>query len=180
MIPLRESQWWIAEPAGGGRPRWLCAACGKQYIHTIKASKDLVHGQDLLFNYVVFLKYQLHNGVRTLCAMAQATHEMLQNQINTHKLVLANSKRPLHKGAQMSIMDLMTVRNYMFVAAMAEFPKTNRRIAHPYHVGVGECLRITCDGITSLSQDKLGAEMNFMDMNQAFRNGMFWGQTEDL
>ena len=34
-------------------------------------------------------------------------------------------------------------------------------------------MNITCDGITSLSQDNLGAEMNFLDMNQAYRNGMF-------
>ncbi len=99
-------------------------------------------------------------------------------------MVLANSKRPLHKGAQMSIMDLMTVSNDMFVAAMAEFPQINKRIVHPYHVGMGACVEIKCDGITSLSHDKLGAEMNFLDMNQAYRNGMFgdnpkiWGDME--
>ena len=105
---------------------WLCAACGGQYIHTIKEKKDLVHGQDLLFNYIVFLQFELHSGVRALCAMTKALDEILQNQITTLKLVLANSKRPLHKGAQMRIMDLMTASNDMLVAAMAEFQKSAR------------------------------------------------------
>jgi hypothetical protein len=123
MIPMRESQWWIGQPEGGGKPLWFCAACGKQYIHGIKESRDLVHGQDLLFNYIVFLQFELQGGVRTLCAMAKAPDDLLQNQINTLKLVLANSKRPLNLGAQLGIMDLMTLSNDMFVKAMKDFPK---------------------------------------------------------
>ena len=72
MIPMRESQWVIGKPASGGKPMWLCAACGKQYTHGIKASKDLVNGQDLGFNYTVLMQFEVKGGVRTLCAMAAA------------------------------------------------------------------------------------------------------------
>ena len=54
IILLREAQWVIGKPASGGEPMWFCAACGKQYTHGIKASKDLVSGQDLACNYIVF------------------------------------------------------------------------------------------------------------------------------
>ncbi len=78
--PLSKPRAAIAEPVGGGRPFWLCAACGRRYIHTINPSKDLVHGQDLAFNYIVFLQFKLGDGVRTLCAMAQAPSELLQTR----------------------------------------------------------------------------------------------------
>jgi hypothetical protein len=68
---------------------------------------------------------------------------------------------------------MMTHSNDMFVAAMSTFPKTSKKIVHLYHVGLGECLAIKCDGITSLCEGDLSAEMNFLDMNQAYRDGMF-------
>ena len=115
MIPMRESQWMIGKADGGARRNmWFCAACGKQYTHGIRASKDHVNGQDLVFNYIVFLQLEVKGGVRTLCAMAVAPDEMLHNQINTLKLALANSRRPLHLGAQLGIMDLMTMSEDMF------------------------------------------------------------------
>ncbi len=49
---------------------------------------------------------------------------------------------------------------------------------------MGACLEIKCDGITSLSQDKLGGEMSSLDMSHAYRNNVFgdnpkiWGDTE--
>jgi hypothetical protein len=58
----------------------------------------LVHGQDLVFNYVVFLQFKLHDGVHTLCAMAQAPSELLQNQIITLKLVLTGNDCEIHNG----------------------------------------------------------------------------------
>ncbi len=67
---------------------------------------------------------------------------------------------------------------------MDSFPKASRKVVQPTHVGHGECLDIKCDGITSLNQSELGSEMNFLDMNQAYRNGMFgteakiWGDDE--
>jgi hypothetical protein len=133
----------------------------------------LTHGQDLVFNYIVFLQFRLHDGVHTLCAMAQAPCELLQNQIITLKLVLAGSPREMHKGAVAGILDMMTCSSDMFVAAMETFPKTSRNIVQPYHIGHGECLEIKCDGISSLCESDIGAEMNFLDMNQAHRNGMF-------
>ncbi len=73
----------------------------------------------------------------------------------------------------MSLVDMMINSNDMFVSTMDSFPKTNRNIVRPTHVGHGECLSIKCDGITSLSQSELGSEMNFLDINLAYRNGMF-------
>mgnify|MGYP002811287791 CR=1 FL=1 len=101
---------------------WFCAACGQQYTHGIKAGKDLANGQDLAFNYIIVMQFGVKGGVRTLCAMAEAPDEILQNQINTLKLALANSRRPLHLGAQLGIMDLMTMGNDMFEEAMKDFP----------------------------------------------------------
>ncbi len=152
MIPLRENQWWIAVVEGGTEQMWLCSACGGQYIHSMNPSRDLTHGQDLKLNYIIFIQFSLHDGLRTLCAMAQAPSELLQNQIITLKLVLANARRELHKGAVTSIVDMMIHSNDMFVAAMDTFPKASREIVHPKHFGHGECLNIMCDGITSLSQ----------------------------
>ncbi len=88
-------------------------------------------------------------GVRTLCAMAEAPGEILQNQINTLKLVLASSKRPINLGAQLGIMDLMTMSNDMFEEAMKDFPKVKKTIQPPTHVGLGTLIEITCDGTTS-------------------------------
>ena len=180
MIPMRENQWWIAEPKGGGTPMWFCPACGKQYKHGIDHAKDLTHGQDLVFNYIVFLQFRLHDGMHTLCAMAQAPCTWLQNQIITLKLMLASYPRAMNKGAVAGILDMMTCSSDMFVAAMESFPKTSRKIVHPYHVGLGEYMEIKCDGIASLSSSAVGSHMDFLDMNQAYRNGMFWRQPEDL
>ncbi len=99
MIPMRESQWMIGKPASGGKPMWLCAACGKQYTHGIKANKDLVNGQDPASNHIVFMQLEVKGGVRTLCAMAAAPYQLLQSQLHTLKLVLAHSKRRTQLGA---------------------------------------------------------------------------------
>jgi hypothetical protein len=76
-------------------------------------------------------------------------------------------------GAVVAIADMMVDSNDKFVAAMEAFPKTKRTIVHPSHIGHGDALTIVCDGVTSLHQSELGAEMNFLDINAAFRNGMF-------
>ncbi len=56
MIPMRESQWMLGKAtASAMNSMWLCAACGEQYTHGIKASKDLVNGQDLGFDCIGFL-----------------------------------------------------------------------------------------------------------------------------
>ena len=73
MMPMRESQWMIGKATATAKDSmWFRAACGEQYTHGIKASKDLVNGQGLVFNYIVFLQSKFKGGVRTLCAMAQA------------------------------------------------------------------------------------------------------------
>ena len=105
---------------------WFCAACGGQYIHTINPSKDLTFGQDLKFNYIIFIQFKLHDGLRTLCAMAQAPSELLQNQLITLRLVLMFADRELHKGAVTSIVDMMINSNDKFVAAMYALPKTKK------------------------------------------------------
>mgnify|MGYP002811070842 CR=1 FL=1 len=81
--------------------------------------------------------------------------------------------REIHRGAVTSIAGMMVDSNNKFVAAMEAFPKTKRTIVHPSHIGHGDALSIVCDGVTSLHQSELGAEMNFLDINAAFRNGMF-------
>ena len=170
---MRENQWWIASIVGGSKPMWLCSACGGECIRNINPSKDLTFGQDLKFNYIIFIQFKLHDGLRTLCAMAQAPSELLQNQLITLKLVLMFADRELHKGAVTSIVDMMVNSKNKFVAAMDVFPKTKRTIVHPSHIGHGDSLSIMCDGITSLHQSELGSEMNFLDINLAYRNGMF-------
>ena len=52
--------------------------------------------------------------------------EILQSRLNTLKLVLTNSKRPINLGAQLDIMDLMTMSNDMFEEAMKDFPKVKQ------------------------------------------------------
>ena len=87
-------------------------------------------------------------------------------------------------GAVAGVLDMMTCSSDMFVAAMDNLPKTSREIVHPYHVGLGDYLEITCDGITSLSSSALGSHMDFLDIQKAHRNGMFgteakiWGDDE--
>ena len=98
----------------------------------------MTFGQDLKFNYIIFIQFKLHDGLRTLCAMAQAPSELLPNQIITLKLVLMMAGRELHRGAVMSIADMMVNSNDMFVSSMDSFPKTKRKIVHPTHVGHGE------------------------------------------
>ena len=87
-------------------------------------------------------------------------------------------------GAQLGIMDLMTMSNDMFEEAMKDFPQVKKTIQHPNHVGLGTLIEITCDGITSLRPDQVGAEMNFLDINKAHRDGYFgdkakiWGDKD--
>ncbi len=59
-------------------------------------------------------------------------------------------------GAQLGIMDLVTMSNDMFEMAMLDFPKVNKTIQHPTHVGLGTSIEITGDGITSLRPDQVG------------------------
>ena len=82
-----------------------------------------MNGQDLAFNYIVFMQFEVKGGVRTLCAMAAAPDELLQSQLNTLKLVLSHSKRRIKLGAQLGIMDLVTTSNAMFEEAMNNFPQ---------------------------------------------------------
>ena len=67
-------------------------------MHTpaTKAGRDLVNWHDLAFNYSIFVVFEVKGGVRTLCAMAETPYDMLQSQINTLKLILATSRRPLN------------------------------------------------------------------------------------
>ena len=41
-------------------------------------------------NYVVFMQFELGKGVQTMCALAAAPSDYLQNIILTLKLVIAN------------------------------------------------------------------------------------------
>ena len=60
MTPMRESQWMIGKATTTAKnSMWFCAACGQQYTHGIQASKDLVNGQDLAFNYIVFMQFEV-------------------------------------------------------------------------------------------------------------------------
>ncbi len=139
-------------------------------------------GQDLAFNDIVFMQFEVKGGVQTLCAMAAAPDGVLQNSLNTLKMVLAHSKHKLRLGAQLGIMDLMTTSNDMFEEAMKNFPKVKKTVQAPNHIGLGNYINITSDVITSLKADQVGTEMNFLDINKAHRDGYFgmepgiWGR----
>ncbi len=185
MIPMRDTQWVTGTATATAKnSMWFCAGCGEQYPHAIRASKDLVSGQDLVFSYIVFLQFELKGGVRALCAMAEAPDDLLQSQITTLKMIMANSRRQLHVCAQLGIMDLMTMSNDMFEMAMKDFPKVKTTIMHPHHAGLGTSIVITRDGVTSLRPDQVGTDMNFMGMDKAHKDGYFgdspriWGDKE--
>ncbi len=70
-------------------------------------------GQDLAFNYLVSMQFELKGGTQTMCAMAAAPCDLRHNLLNTLKLILANSKHMIKPGAQIGIMDMMTTSNDM-------------------------------------------------------------------
>ncbi len=120
----------------------------KQYTHAVKSDKDLVNGQDLAFNYIVFMQLEVKGGVRTLCAMTAAPYELLQSQVSTLKLVLANSKRTINLRAQLGIMYLMTTSNDLFEEAMKHFPKAKNTIQPQHHVRLDTVLEHQSHGLT--------------------------------
>jgi hypothetical protein len=81
-----------------------------------------VNGHDSAFSCIVFMEFEVKGGARTLCAIAAAPYDTIPSQLNTLQLVLASSKRPLQLGAQLGIIDLMTMINDMFEEAMEDFP----------------------------------------------------------
>ncbi len=65
LIPLRETQWLIgASGDGGKREMWFCPACGNEYRQSVKPMAVNTIGQDLAFNYVVFMQLEV-NGRHT-------------------------------------------------------------------------------------------------------------------
>ena len=172
-IPLKETQWLIAAAMLGARlTMWFCLACGGQYTHALKdAGED--RGQDLRFNYVIFMQIELGDGIQTMCAFAAAPNDHTNNLLITLKLVLGHNKHKIHPGTKAGLIDLMTVSNNMFVEAMKEFPKISQPTAEPCHVGLGKELTIISDGITSLTANDVGKNQTFLDINDARKNGMF-------
>ena len=81
-------------------------------------------------------------------------------------------------------MDLLSTSNYMFEEAMKSFPKVKKTVHAPNHIGLGNYINITCDGLTSLRADQFGTEMNFLDINKAHLDGYFgeapriWGDRD--
>ena len=87
-IPLKETQWLIAAAMlGAGVTMWFCPACGGQYTHALKdAGED--RGQDLQFNYVIFMQIELGDGIQKMCAFAAAPNDHINNLLITRKLIL--------------------------------------------------------------------------------------------
>ena len=135
FIPMKETQWVIghSKEGTGKRAMWFCPACGREYKHRIHDRPEDDIGQDLNFNYVIFMQFEVKGGMHTFCAMAAAPGGYLNNLLGTLKLILANKKHSFNRGAQVAITDLMTVSNNMFVEAMKNFPKKTLVVKHPTH-----------------------------------------------
>ena len=185
-IPLMETQWIITTSmeGTGKNTKWNCPACGLEYKHAIKDTPEDSLGQDLKFNYVVFLQFEMKHGKHTFCAMAAAPCDFLNDILATLKLVLAYSKVKFNRGAQVAITDMMTASNEMFVEAMRGFPKVTLKVARPAHHAHGEYIKIAGNGVESLSEMDIGKDMSFLDMNTALKKGFFgkkpviWGDQE--
>ncbi len=76
---------------------WFCPACGREYKQAIKTVALDSIGQDLAFNDVIFMQFEVKGGTQTMCAMAEAPSEMLQNLLTTLKLVLATVKHKINQ-----------------------------------------------------------------------------------
>ena len=174
-IPLKETSWFIttSEDGTGKKTKWNCSACGMEYKHAIKDGPEDSLGQDLKFNYVVFLQFRMKHGLHTFCAMAEAPCDYLNDILATLKLVLAYSKVKFNRGAQVAITDMMTASNDMFVEAMKGFPKVTLKVAKPVHHQHGEYIKIAGNGVESLSEKDIGTNMSFLDMNTALQKGFF-------
>ena len=153
-IPPKETQWIIATSMDGTgkHTKWYCPACGLEYKHAIRDGPEDSIGQDLRFNYVVFMQFEMKHGRHTFCAMAAAPCDFLNNILTTLKLVLAYSKIKFNKGAQVAITDMMTLSNEMFVEAMKGFPKITLKIKKPVHHSMGEYIKIVGNGVESLQE----------------------------
>ena len=88
---------------------WLCPACGGEYTQKISDMPADSIGQDLNFNYVVFMQIEVMGGSQTMCAVAAAPWEYLNNLLTTLRLILAGAKHKIRPGAQVGIIDFMTV-----------------------------------------------------------------------
>ena len=136
------------------------------------------------FNYVVFMQFEMKQGMQTFCAMAAAPCDFLSNILTTLKLVLAFRRTRFNKGAQVAITDMMTLSNEMFLEAMKGFPKVTLKVKKPMHHSMGDYIKIVGNGLESLQEKDIGQEMSFLDMNTALRNGFFgknpkiWGDPE--
>ncbi len=130
------------------------------------------------------MRSDVNGGAQTMCAMAAAPRDYLNKLLTTLKLILTGAKHTIKPGAQIGIIDLMTVSNAMLVEAMKNFPNTSTHLVFPNHVALGNYITIVSDGFTSLTEEELGKDMSFLDINRALRKGQFgfnpptWGDAE--
>ena len=168
----------------GKHTKWFCPACGRECKHAIRDGPEDSIGQDLRFNYVVFMQFDMKQGKQTFCAMAAAPCDYLNNILTTLKLILAYRRSKFNKGAQVAITELMTLSNDMFVEAMKGFPKVTLKVRRPVHHAMGEYIKIVGNGVESLQEKDAGQDLSFLDMNAALRNGFFgespkvWGDAD--
>ena len=117
---------------------WFCPACGREYRQGIKTVALDSIGQDLALNYVIFLQLEVKGGTQTMYAMAEAPSELLQSLLTTLKLVLATVKHKIKPGAQVGIIDLMTVGNDMLMEAMKTLPQDEQGSKGPLPCRTGQ------------------------------------------
>ena len=87
--------------------------------------------------------------------------------------IAAASGMSVPAGSKAGLISLVTETNKCFDEMVGDlFPRTNRAILAPYHVGVGR-IEVKDSGILSLSERDIGTIQVFYDINNAEADGHF-------